>query len=184
MLVTKRAVDDTESISSSDAVLWIGPDIDLWKATEEVHTGDTLLVYLGFDPDLRRITQVVGGRGKILDRGRPFSDSSMALEKLGPAFLRDRHPRTFVGFNRDTTKLFLCTVDGRQATSIGMNFKEMAEFLLSFGVWNAINLDGGGSTTMVLNGVIVNSPSDKTGERAVANTLQLIGNGSTPNGRK
>jgi len=41
-------------------------------------------------------------------------------------------------------------------------------------VWNAVNFDGGGSTTMVVQGKIVNSPSDKTGERPVANTLQVI----------
>jgi exopolysaccharide biosynthesis protein len=55
-----------------------------------------------------------------------------------------------------------------------MNFQEMAEFLLSIGAWNAVNLDGGGSTTMVINGKVVNSPSDKTGERPVANILIVV----------
>jgi exopolysaccharide biosynthesis protein len=55
-----------------------------------------------------------------------------------------------------------------------MNFQEMSDFLLSIGVWNAVNLDGGGSTTMVIHNKIVNSPSDKTGERPVANTLQIV----------
>ncbi len=55
-----------------------------------------------------------------------------------------------------------------------MNFEEMADFLLSLGTWNALNLDGGGSTTMVVHGKVMNSPSDKTGERPVANSLQVI----------
>jgi exopolysaccharide biosynthesis protein len=70
--------------------------------------------------------------------------------------------------------MFLCVVDGRQTKSLGMNFHEMAEFLLSIGAWNAVNLDGGGSTTMVISSRIINSPSDITGERPVANTLQVI----------
>jgi exopolysaccharide biosynthesis protein len=95
-------------------------------------------------------------------------------ERTSYAFLGARHPRTFIGIDRDTTKMFLCTVDGRQPGSIGMNYREMADFLLSIGVWHATNLDGGGSTTMVVQGKIVNSPSDKKGERPVANSLQIV----------
>ena len=65
-------------------------------------------------------------------------------------------------------------VDGRQKKRVGMNFEEMADFLLSLGVTNAINLDGVGSTTMVVKGKVVNSPSDKTGERPVANSILVI----------
>ena len=110
----------------------------------------------------------------ILANGKAVSDSVNVLEKTNITFLTARHPRTFVGFDKDSTTLFLCVVDGRQARSLGMNFREMADFLLSIGAWNAVNLDGGGSTTMVIHEKIVNSPSDKTGERPVANTLQLI----------
>ncbi len=110
----------------------------------------------------------------IISGGKVVDDSINISEKTSFTFLRARHPRTFVGIDRDTTKMFLCTVDGRQASSIGMNYREMAGFLLSIGVWHATNLDGGGSTTMVVRGKVVNSPSDKTGERRVANSLQVI----------
>jgi exopolysaccharide biosynthesis protein len=116
----------------------------------------------------------LGGVGMIVAGGKPVTDSINVGEKTNLNFLTARHPRTFVGFDRDTTKLYLCVVDGRQPSSQGMNFREMADFLVSIGVWNAVNFDGGGSTTMVVQGKIVNSPSDKTGERPVANTLQLI----------
>jgi exopolysaccharide biosynthesis protein len=139
-----------------------------------VKVADTLLVCLGFRTDLAGIFNVVGGAGRILLNGKPVSDSVNVTEKTSVAFLETRHPRTFVAFDRDTTKLFLCTVDGRQETSDGMNFAQMADFLLSQGVWNAVNLDGGGSTTMVINGKVVNSPSDRSGERPVANSLQII----------
>ena len=55
-----------------------------------------------------------------------------------------------------------------------MTFAEMGRMLLSLGAWNGINLDGGGSTTFVLEKRIINSPSDKTGERPVANAIFVI----------
>jgi exopolysaccharide biosynthesis protein len=126
---------------------------------------------------------MVGGVGRILLNGTFVPDSINVREKTNLTFLTARHPRTFVGFDKDSTSLYLCVVDGRQAKSVGMNFKEMAEFLLTIGVWNAVNLDGGGSTTMVIRDRIVNSPSDKTGERPVANTLQVIWSVPAPGGR-
>jgi exopolysaccharide biosynthesis protein len=136
--------------------------------------GDTLLVYMGTEPAVRHLRTMVGGVGVIISNGKIVPDSINVGEKTNATFLRARHPRTFVGFDKDSTMLFICVVDGRQARSLGMNFAEMAEFLMSIGAWNAVNLDGGGSTTMVVHGMIVNSPSDKTGERPVANTLQVI----------
>jgi hypothetical protein len=139
-----------------------------------IHAGDTLHFVLGFDHPFRGIAQVLGGAGRFLMGGRNVTDSLSALEGITAAFTGVRHPRTFVGIDQDTTTIFLCTVDGRQATSIGMTFADMASFLLSIGASEGFNLDGGGSTTMVVRGEIVNSPSDKTGERKVANTLQVI----------
>ena len=136
--------------------------------------GDTVLVYLGIHPAIRNAKTILGGVGMIVANGKPVNDSVNVGEKTNLNFLTARHPRTFVGFDRDSTKLFLCVVDGRQQASIGMNFREMADFLLSIGVWNAVNFDGGGSTTMVIRRRIVNSPSDRTGERPVANTLQVV----------
>jgi exopolysaccharide biosynthesis protein len=161
-------------IAKDQAVLWIGSGPDVWRAREDVKVGDTVLVYLGTDPPARHMKTMVGGVGMILSNGKVVSDSINVREKTSITFLRARHPRTFVGFDKDSTRLYLCVVDGRQERSLGMNFQEMANVLLSIGVWNAVNLDGGGSTTMVIHHKIVNSPSDKAGERPVANTLQVI----------
>ena len=174
MAVTRNEVSDLMHIGKDQAILWIGSGPDVWPAREEMKVGDTVLVYLGTQPPLRHVRTIVGGVGKILSNGEAVADSINVREKTNITFLKARHPRTFVGFDRDSTKLFLCVVDGRQERSIGMNFQEMADFLISIGVWNAVNLDGGGSTTMVIHDKIVNSPSDKTGERPVANTLQII----------
>jgi hypothetical protein len=174
MAVAGNGVSDLMHIAKDQAVLWIGSGPDVVSAREDVKIGDTVLVYLGTQPPVRHVRTMVGGVGMILSDGRAVADSINVMEKTNITFLKARHPRTFVGFNRDSTKLFLCVVDGRQERSIGMNFQEMSDFLLSIGVWNAVNLDGGGSTTMVIHNKIVNSPSDKTGERPVANTLQIV----------
>jgi exopolysaccharide biosynthesis protein len=183
MAVTRNGVSYLMHIAKDQAVLWIGSGPEVRSACEDVKVGDTVLVYLGTQPPLRHVRTMVGGVGMILSDGKPVSDSMNVKEKTNVTFLNARHPRTFVGFDRDSTRLFLCVVDGRQERSIGMNFKEMADFLHSIGVWNAVNLDGGGSTTMVIHKKIVNSPSDKTGERPVANTLQIIRMNLPPSGK-
>lgn len=86
----------------------------------------------------------------------------------------ERHPRSAIGFNADSTKVYLFTVDGRQEHSIGMTLTEMGHVMKEFGVWHALNLDGGGSTTLILNDRVVNAPSDATGQRWVSNALLLV----------
>ena len=142
--------------------------------TGNLQVGDTVRIVLGFNRPLRHILQTLGGAGRILLGGRNVTDSMAAFEGISASFTDARHPRTFVGFNTDTSTIFLCTVDGRQASSIGMTFDEMAGFLLSIGASEAFNFDGGGSTTMVVSNAIVNSPSDPGGERSVANSLQVV----------
>jgi len=91
-----------------------------------------------------------------------------------------RHPRTVIAWSG--TKHWFVTFDGRQpGYSVGASTAEEADFLINaLGVENAINLDGGGSTTMVINGDVVNCPSDNAGapctgvERADPNALLLI----------
>ncbi len=62
------------------------------------------------------------------------------------------HPRTAVGVNREGTKLFFCVVDGRKPQySMGMTTPELGDLLKAYGVWNALNLDGGGSSTLVFD---------------------------------
>jgi hypothetical protein len=147
---------------------------------ENIGVGDTIKLYLAYIPRtvgaiVKNITQIISGNGRLIKNGIPYPTIG-DYDQSGAKFIEARHPRTFIGQNDDSTKIFLCTVDGRQSTSLGMNFMEMANFLLSIGIKNALNLDGGGSTTMVVQGQIVNSPSDSSGERPVANTLQVINN--------
>ncbi len=77
-----------------------------------------------------------------------------------------RSPRTAIGINKANTEILLVTVDGRNNSSIGMGEKELAEFMKSIGAYYALNLDGGGSTTMGIKysgtdkSQVVNDPSD------------------------
>ena len=75
-------------------------------------------------------------------------------------------PRTCIGQRQDGAVLFL-VIDGRQLDSGGADLKHAQDILLNYGAYNAFNLDGGASTTMVFDGKLVNQPSDFAGERYV-----------------
>lgn len=133
--------------------------------------GDTLHLILRLNPIKNRIMEIVGGTPRIIRNGRISIEEGF----VNSNFANKRHPRTAVGFSKDSTKLILFTVDGRQPDySVGMTLREEAEHLLDLGVYHAINLDGGGSTTMVVHHKIENRPSDPDGERAVSNALLVI----------
>ncbi|HCY75590.1 MAG TPA: hypothetical protein DHV28_06680 [Ignavibacteriales bacterium] len=129
---------------------------------------DTINIVLNLTPALSRIEQLIGGNTWLVHNGIVNPDNG------------DRHPRTSVGFNEDSTKFFMFVVDGRQpGLSVGMSYKELGDYMKTWGVHNGLNLDGGGSSTMVVRGAIVNSPSDIGGERSVANSLLLISTAPT-----
>jgi len=89
-------------------------------------------------------------------------------------FVKKRHPRTCLCETADKS-ILLITIDGRSEIALGMNLKEAQDFLLRLKCKDAINLDGGGSTTLWVNDGnekgILNKPSDKEGERPVANII-------------
>lgn len=132
------------------------------------HKGDTVKIVLNLSSAFPKLEQLVGGNTWLVKNGVANSDNG------------DRHPRTSIGFNLDTSKIFLFSVDGRQAgLSVGMSYKELSDYMIKWGVYQGLNLDGGGSTTMVVRDAIVNSPSDIGGERSVANSLLLISTAPT-----
>lgn len=89
------------------------------------------------------------------------------------------NPRTAIGFNKDNTEMILVTIDGRNKNYVGVKQTELAEILLSLGAYNAVNMDGGGSTTMGVdflknsNVTIVNIPSDGR-ERKIASGVGVF----------
>jgi len=121
-------------------------------------------------PDGRVFNAVSGDRMLVIN-GRPVSDLDNTRVD----------PRTAVGLSKDKRWLILVVVDGRE-TSLGATFVELANLLVSFGVFTGMSLDGGGSSTMVIQGVdkkprILNTPVDNNTfgqERAVANHLGIF----------
>jgi exopolysaccharide biosynthesis protein len=124
-------------------------------------------------------TQIVAGNAYVLRDGKPAEPFE--------GMMSVRHPRTVVGVDREGRKLVILTVDGRRpGVSVGMSGAELATEMQRLGCWHAINLDGGGSTTLVMRDTssdelkLVNQPSDPR-ERAVANTLGVtIGRANPP----
>jgi exopolysaccharide biosynthesis protein len=111
---------------------------------------------------------IVAGVPQLIKDGK--IDITWEKEKSSKAFVETRHPRTAVAKLKDG-KFLMITIDGRSEASGGIGLQDLAEYLLSLGAVDAMNLDGGGSTTMFLDGKVVNHPSDKEGERKVSDAL-------------
>ena len=123
--------------------------------------------------------EAVGGRPVLVRDSALMSNLDSAG---GVAFASARHPRTAAGIAQNGTRLILAVVDGRQAPySDGMSLRELANLMLALGARDALNLDGGGSSTFVfadpsLYGTrrIANKPSDAGGERTVGDALAIV----------
>ena len=114
-------------------------------------------------------TSIIGGGPQLIKNGRV--EITNTQEKILPSFVSDGHPRTAIA-KLKSGQILLVTVDGRQpGESIGMSLNMLADLLLEFDAIEAINLDGGGSTTMVISNKLVNKPSDATGERPVSDAI-------------
>jgi hypothetical protein len=117
--------------------------------------------------------EVVSGHPTIAVGGQPRDND-------GDGLCTARHPRTALGLSAARDKLYLAVVDGRAANRIGMTCDELANLMLEVGAVDAVNLDGGGSSTMWLSGPgVVNYPSDGN-QRVVANHLAIRAGGGGP----
>lgn len=135
--------------------------------------GDTIKFVWRIPEISWRLVEAIGGLPRLVRDGNLSIETQ--AEGGSDSFTNTRHPRTAVGFNADTSRFFFVTVDGRQpGYSDGMTLPELGNFMRELGCTQALNLDGGGSTTLVVRGKVVNRPSDPSGERAVANALLLI----------
>ena len=115
---------------------------------------------------------IVGGAGLLIRDGRDVEDWS--VETFTMSFAELRHPRTMIGTAADRA-IWLVTVDGRQPErSVGMTLVELRALARRLGLVNALNLDGGGSTTMWVQGQVVNNPSEATGQRKVSDALLVF----------
>ena len=126
----------------------------------------------GDNPDWNRAYGMLGGGPQLIKAGKVAITDKQ--EKMSATFATDRHPRIAIA-KLASGKLLLVTVDGRQSgISAGMSLYMLADLLLELGAVEAMNLDGGGSTTMVIHNKIVNKPSDQTGERPVSDAVLVF----------
>ena len=139
--------------------------------------GDTVKVLLATLPRIKRgatPSTLIGGWPRILQNGVNVAPDAATVEGTISRNAEARHPRSAIGFSRDSSRVYLLTVDGRAENSVGTTLIELAALLRKLGAWEAMNFDGGGSTTMVVGGKVVNAPSDAEGERAVGNALMVL----------
>lgn len=115
---------------------------------------------------------IVSGAGLLVYRGRTITD--WGDERLRDGFTTERHPRTMIGANKNGV-IWLVTIDGRNPqVSVGMTFADLQRLAEGLNLYSALNLDGGGSTTMVVNGRVVNHPSDAAGPRRVSDAIIVV----------
>ncbi|MEP0766333.1 MAG: phosphodiester glycosidase family protein [Fimbriimonadia bacterium] len=112
----------------------------------------------------------IGGGPWLVRNGTKFVD--WQAQGFASTHATARHPRTAIGHTAGGD-LLLVVVEGRSATNSGMTLDELADLMLSLGAHNALNLDGGGSTQMMVRGLTVSAPSDGA-ERPTANAIVVL----------
>lgn len=113
----------------------------------------------------------LGGGPRLVTRAQITVTSE--LEQFRSDVSQGRAPRTAIGVTAEGA-LLLVVVDGRQpGISVGMTLEELAALMIELGAVEAMNLDGGGSTTMVVGDRVVNMPSNGI-ERALSNALLVM----------
>lgn len=135
---------------------------------------DKVLIDATSEPNFEKLALSMGGGAVILKDG--IIPDAFSLKIPG------RHPRTGVGISKDNKEIIMLTIDGRSESYPGVTQEELAEFLIELGAYNAINLDGGGSTEMIVRPTgendlsIANEPSGGF-ERKIMNGLAVLNNG-------
>lgn len=150
-----------------------------WYYLLEGAIGEEVSINFSIDSLWRNAQFILASGPMLVKDGKPYIMMSTASDRATAVV-----PRTAVGISKDGKTIHYITVDGKQSHSKGMNMSQLANYLIELGVDRAINLDGGGSTTMGIrqygsnNVVLVNKPSDGS-ERRVSATLQAISTAPT-----
>lgn len=138
---------------------------DAAKVLERVQVGDSVRLRETLGNETADGAELVLGAGpSLVADGK--ADVRSREENIAADIARGRAPRTAAGVKKDGTVILL-VVDGRSSASAGMTLQELASYMVKLGAWQAVNFDGGGSSEMVLDGKILNNPSDGR-ERAVS----------------
>ncbi len=140
--------EDGAVLSASGRQAWL---------MSQLKIGDSLKIVQTLGPTWDKVVQAVGA-GPCLIKGGEIHLTTLG-EEFGTDVAGGRAPRTAIGLTREG-KVLLVVVDGRRRTSVGFSLLELAQFMLEQGAVEAMNLDGGGSSQMMIGNQIVNQPSD------------------------
>ena len=156
-----QVIDDKITKASANAVeipkngyVISGPKSILYQLLEK----KDVKLSISTTPEWKGVKHIISGGPYLVKDGEVYVD--MTAQKLGS--IGGRNPRSAIGYTADHN-LILVAVDGREGSSIGMTLMELASLMKSAGCVGAINLDGGGSTVMYVNGQIVNKPQMRGG---------------------
>jgi hypothetical protein len=168
--VTGYAPGGNQPIPADGAVL-VARGAQAGFLTAEAPAGSKVTILLTLTPPWTNVPEAVGGGPVIVREGKPVFRS---FEGFTTDQLAARSPRAGVGQLSDG-RIVLVAVDGRQpGYSTGLTNFELALTMMRLGCVTASALDSGGSTTMAFDGKLLNRPSDRGGERAVAEALTLF----------
>lgn len=137
------------------------------KALATLKVGDSIKINQTLGSVWDNTSYVLGAGPRLIKGSSVFLTSK--IEEFPSDITVGRAPRTAIGMTKDG-HILLVVVDGRQQQSIGMTLLELALLMQEFGAVEAMNLDGGGSSEMVIKGKIINKPSDGR-ERYVGDAL-------------
>ncbi len=172
-IVTEIRINSTNSPIPEGCYVACIPNENFSYLADGIDVGDEIIIDVSYNEEIfSECTNIFGAGSKIISNGEFVEQSSDTIYKY-------RNPRTAAGIKEDGTVVFVC-VDGRKSgVSVGYTIKELADYLISHGCIDAVNFDGGGSTTFYaadlgeLNASLKNAPSDGV-ERRVADGLIFV----------
>ena len=156
------AIEDGKLIATSygaleipkDGFVIVGPEKDL----NTIVNAKKFSLNIKMNPEWKGVNHIISGGPYLVKGGEIYVD--MSAQKL--AAIGGRNPRTAIGYTKDN-HLIMLTADGREGSSVGLTLMELAHLMKELGCVNAMNLDGGGSTVMYVQGQIVNRPAVQGG---------------------
>ena len=155
------AIKDDKVITKSTNPIFIPIDGYVISAPKDIladiNAGDKVKIDYSLSPRWNNIEHLISGGPYLMKDGEIFLDVSS--EKLNT--IAGRNPRTAIGYTKDNV-LIMVTVDGRKEGSTGVTLKELAKLMKQLGCYEAINLDGGSSTVMYVDGKIYTGSNIKT----------------------
>jgi hypothetical protein len=123
-----------------------------------------------------KMQTAIGGGPVLLQNGEIKISNNEEMKFSGKA-INDHHPRTAIGYTKDN-HLIILVCEGRSETASGLTLNQEAQILKDLGCVEALNLDGGGSSCMLINGKETNTPSSKGVQRQVPSVFLIFNNTS------